>query len=54
MKIKNVIICGLGALGITYASKLKNICNLKILANNERIEKYKKKPPKFNGQEIKF
>ena len=45
MEIKNVIICGLGALGLTYANKLKNICNLKILANKERIENYKKKIP---------
>ena len=40
MEIKNVIICGLGALGLTYANKLKNVCNLKILANFERIENY--------------
>lgn len=52
MEIKNVIICGLGALGLTYANKLKNICNLKILANKERIENYKKKIPSLNGQNI--
>ncbi len=52
MKIKNVIICGLGALGLTYANKLKNICNLKILANPERIENYKKKIPSLNGENI--
>ena len=49
MGIDKVLICGLGAVGLTYASKLKDICELKILANNERIEKYKKIPPELNG-----
>ena len=40
MKIKKVIICGLGALGLTYANKLNSICELKILADTERIQKY--------------
>lgn len=52
MAIKNVIICGLGALGLTYASKLKDICNLKVLANTERIEKYRKNTPILNGKEV--
>ena len=52
MTIQNVIICGLGALGLTYANKLNSICNLKILANKERIEKYKKNPPKLNNQNV--
>lgn len=52
MKINNVIICGLGALGLTYANKLKNVCNLKILANPERIENYRKKMPSLNGENI--
>ena len=50
MEIKNVIICGLGALGLTYANKLNDVCELKILADAERIEKYKKNPPKMNGK----
>lgn len=54
MKIKKVIICGLGALGLTYANKLKNVCELKILANAERIEKYKKNIPTLNGQKIEL
>ena len=49
MDIKNVIICGLGALGLTYANKLKDVCNLKILADSNRIKKYKNIPPKLNG-----
>ena len=52
MKINNVIICGLGALGQTYANKLQNKCNLKILVNTERLEKYKKQPPNFNGHNL--
>lgn len=54
MNIKKVIICGLGALGLTYANKLKDICELKILANTERIENYKKKIPTLNGQKIEL
>ena len=52
MSIKNVIIFGLGALGITYADKLKNICNLKILADEKRIQNYQKNPPIFNEKEV--
>ncbi|MBR2429954.1 ketopantoate reductase family protein [bacterium] len=53
-KINKVIICGLGALGLTYATRLFNCCDLKILANQERIEKYLKNPPNFNGKFFKF
>ena len=52
MRIKKVLICGLGALGLTYANKLKDICTLKILADDERINKFKKNPPILNGSEI--
>lgn len=52
MEINNVVICGLGALGLTYASKLKDLCNLKILADEKRIENYKKKIPTLNGEKI--
>jgi len=54
MEIKKVIITGLGAIGLTYADKLKNICELKILADRARVEKYKKNPPMFNGEETAF
>lgn len=54
MEIKNVIICGLGALGLTYANQLKNICELRILADIERVERYKKYPRVFNGQQVFF
>lgn len=52
--IENVIICGLGAVGVTYASKLKEFCNLKILADEKRVQKYKKNPPVLNGFELEF
>lgn len=52
MVINNVIICGLGALGLTYADKLNDKCCLKILANEERIEKYLKTPPIFNDKQL--
>lgn len=54
MKIKKVIICGLGALGLTYANKLNNICELKILADIERIKKYKNNRPILNNKEIEL
>ena len=54
MEINKVIICGLGALGLTYANKLKNLCDLKILADHERVEKYKKKIPNLNGENIEL
>ena len=54
MSIKNVIICGLGALGITYANALKDVCNLKILADKERIEKYRQYPPTLNGKALEL
>ena len=54
MGINKVIICGLGALGLTYANKLKDICELKILADSERVEKYKKKIPTLNGENIEL
>lgn len=54
MSIKNVIICGLGALGLTYATQLVDKCCLKILADEKRINKYKKNIPTFNGKEIKL
>lgn len=52
MEINNVIICGLGALGQTYAHKLNNKCNLKILADIARIKKYKENPPIFNNIQL--
>lgn len=55
-EIKNVIICGLGAIGTIYATKISETkdINLKILLDNERIKKYKTQPTIFNGKEYVF
>lgn len=50
--INRVIICGLGAVGLTYANKLKDVCELKILVDESRLEKFQKNPPILNGQKI--
>ena len=49
-----VIICGLGAVGLTYADKLKDVCELKILVDEARFDRFQKNPPVLNGQEIKL
>ncbi len=54
--IKNVLICGLGAIGSIYAVNLyedKNV-NLKVLVDETRFERYKKEPLLFNGKEYFF
>lgn len=52
--MEKVIICGLGAVGLTYACKLKDFCELKILADETRIKRYQQNKPKLNGEEIDF
>ena len=54
--MKNVIICGLGAVGLTYAMKFwgKDKCTLKILVDEERLKRYTKNKPVFNGIEQDF
>ena len=52
--MKNVVLIGLGAVGLTYAVKLKGKCNLKIAVNQERLEKFTQNPPIFNGVEYNF
>jgi len=54
MSIKNVVICGLGALGLVYADKLNKICNLKILVDDTRYKNLKNNPPIFNDKKIKL
>lgn len=54
METNNIIICGLGALGLTYADKLVNKCNLKILADTTRIQKYKAQKPIFNNKPLEL
>jgi len=52
--MKNVIICGLGAVGLTYAVKFRDISNLRILVDSERLERYQKNKPTLNGIEEDF
>lgn len=55
-KIKNVLICGLGAIGTIYAAQIsKNEdIELRILADENRIKRYCQNPTLFNGQEYSF
>ena len=52
MEIKKVLLCGLGAVGLTYACKLKDVCEFKILADSTRINKYTQIPPEFNNKKV--
>lgn len=54
MSINNVIICGLGAVGLTYAAKLKDKCCLKILIDSKRLERYRREKPSLNGVSLEF
>ena len=51
-EIKNVIICGLGAIGTIYADKISKCQNvsLKILLDKDRVDFYSQNPTKFNGR----
>jgi 2-dehydropantoate 2-reductase len=53
-EIKKVLICGIGAVGSIYANIINNYDhdNLKILVDENRYEKYTKKPKMFNGKEL--
>ena len=55
-EIKNVIICGIGAIGSIYADKIYNKTpdNLRILVDKARKERYLKNPTIFNGHELKL
>lgn len=55
-EIKNVLICGLGAIGSIYAVKIteydKNI--LSVLVDEARLKKYKQEPLLFNKKQYEF
>lgn len=53
-EIKNVIICGIGAIGSIYANKINNYkdCNLKILVDKTRYQRYTQNPKIFNGEKL--
>ncbi len=52
--MKKIIICGLGAVGTTIGARINSKCELRILADEVRINKYKNNPPRFNNIEQNF
>lgn len=52
--MKKIIICGLGAVGLTYAAKFKGKCDLRILVDSDRLERYSNNKPVFNGKTMDF
>lgn len=56
-KIKNVIICGLGAIGTAIGEKILNSetdTTLKILVDKNRLKKYTETPRVLNGKILNF
>ena len=47
--MRKILICGLGAVGLTYAVKFKANSELKILVDKERLKRYTQNKPVFNG-----
>lgn len=55
-EIRTVYLCGLGALGSSYA-KVIHACDpagLKVIANAERIQRYKTSAPRLNGEPLRL
>ena len=50
--IRNVLLCGLGAVGSIYADKIKNHADLRILVDKNRLDKYKNNPVSLNGNPL--
>lgn len=46
--MRKILICGLGAVGLTYAVKFKANSELRILVDKERLERYIQNKPRFN------
>ncbi len=55
-EIKKVLICGLGAVGMTFACKFQRYAPdcLKVLVDTERLKRFVAEPPKMNGEEKFF
>ena len=55
-EIKNVLVCGIGAVGSIYADKIEKFTpqNLRVLVDEARLERYKKNPTLFNGRVLDF
>ena len=53
-KIKNVLICGIGAVGSIYANKINKFApeTLRVLVDKSRLENYSKNPKIFNGKPL--
>ena len=53
---ENILICGIGAVGSIYAEKIQKYSpdNLKILVDEQRLQRYTKNPPVFNGKELRL
>lgn len=54
--IKNILICGIGAVGSIYADKIQSYDSehLRVLVDEERLVKYTNSPMIFNGKELNF
>ena len=55
-EIKNVLLCGLGAVGTIYADKIQrfNPDNFRALVDRKRLERYKANSIIFNGIQLDF
>lgn len=55
-EIKNVLICGIGAVGSIYANRINdyNSESLRILVDKDRLDNYNKNPKIFNGKPLHF
>ena len=55
-EIKNVLVCGIGAVGSIYANRINEFNSdcLRVLVDETRLEKYKKNPKVFNGKPLVF
>ncbi len=55
-EIRNVLICGLGAVGLTFAVKIQKVLPqcLKVLVDTERLKRFSDDPPRMNGEEKFF
>ncbi len=55
-EIKNVIVCGLGAVGSIYAEKIENYpqAKLRVLVDEQRLKRYTENPIIMNGRPLHF
>ena len=52
-EIRNIILCGMGAIGAIYADKLQHAdCDFRVLVDRERYIKYRKTPVKYNNKPL--